>query len=135
MNDTPADSPPRTHQAGPAPHLAHADHGEHRHGPDCGHRTLSHGDHVDYLDEGHRHAEHEGHWDEHGPPIADATMDWGSTVEAAEAVDETMATSPPSPTGSEAGVDPLKSMVEEESEAAGSAERASGQSQTEDGRR
>lgn len=45
-------------------HDQHEEHGEHTHGPDCGHESVPHGDHVDYLHDGHRHREHDGHWDE-----------------------------------------------------------------------
>ncbi len=64
-------------------HRAHSEHGEHRHGPECGHQALPHDDHVDYLHAGHRHFEHDGHWDEHGTPAGDETMDWASTQQAA----------------------------------------------------
>lgn len=46
-------------------HTIHEDHGDHEHGPDCGHDAVPHDDHVDYLHDGHRHFAHDGHWDEH----------------------------------------------------------------------
>jgi hypothetical protein len=46
-------------------HVAAEDHGDHTHGPDCGHEAVPHGDHVDYLHDGHRHAAHGDHYDEH----------------------------------------------------------------------
>jgi zinc transport system permease protein len=47
-------------------HVSAADpHGDHEHGPDCGHEAVPHDDHVDYLHSGHRHAVHGGHYDEH----------------------------------------------------------------------
>jgi hypothetical protein len=42
-------------------------HGEHQHGPDCGHEAIPHGDHTDYLVEGHLHHPHGDHCDDHGP--------------------------------------------------------------------
>jgi hypothetical protein len=45
-------------------HETHEGHGDHVHGPECGHESVEHGDHLDYLHDGHRHSEHDGHWDE-----------------------------------------------------------------------
>ena len=42
----------------------HAEH-THKHGPDCGHKTVKHDGHVDYLHDGHLHHVHDGHVDEH----------------------------------------------------------------------
>ena len=42
----------------------HEEHGEHRHGPGCGHESVEHGTIFDYLHDGHRHHEHDGHTDE-----------------------------------------------------------------------
>lgn len=75
-------------RAAPEPaHRVHDDHDEHRHGPDCGHRTLPHEDHVDYIHDGHRHVEHDGHWDEHGTKAGDETMDWSAMEQAAAVAD------------------------------------------------
>ncbi len=59
-------------------HEQHTAHGEHRHGPGCGHETTEHGNHVDYVHGGHRHAEHGDHWDEHGD-VTMAGQDYGSS--------------------------------------------------------
>jgi hypothetical protein len=40
----------------------------HRHGPDCGHKTVQHGDHVDYVHDGHYHRVHGDHVDECAGP-------------------------------------------------------------------
>src|SRR5450631_1715758 len=37
----------------------------HKHGNECGHRTIAHEGHTDYLHEGHLHRVHDGHVDEH----------------------------------------------------------------------
>jgi hypothetical protein len=42
-----------------------ADHGDHQHGPDCGHEAVEHGNHVDYVHDGHRHFLRDGHWFDH----------------------------------------------------------------------
>lgn len=44
----------------------HEQHGDHEHGPGCGHEAVEHGDHVDYLHEGHRHFLRDGIWHHHG---------------------------------------------------------------------
>ena len=44
---------------------AHEHHGNHEHGPDCGHEAIEHGDHVDYLHDGHRHFSKDGIWHHH----------------------------------------------------------------------
>src|SRR5262249_34308313 len=44
-------------------HKQHQNH-DHRHGADCGHKTIRHGDHSDYLHDGHMHHMHENHIDE-----------------------------------------------------------------------
>lgn len=49
------------------PGFAGAHHGDHRHGPDCGHQAVPHGDHTDYLVGGHLHHQHGDHCDDHGP--------------------------------------------------------------------
>jgi len=36
----------------------------HRHGPECGHKSVKHGDHIDYLHDGHHHRVHGDHVDE-----------------------------------------------------------------------
>ena len=41
------------------------DHGDHVHGPGCGHVAVEHGDHLDYIHAGHLHAPHGDHYDEH----------------------------------------------------------------------
>jgi len=41
------------------------DHGDHEHGPECGHESSQHGDHIDYVHGRVRHFSHEGHWDRH----------------------------------------------------------------------
>jgi hypothetical protein len=41
------------------------DHGEHAHGPGCGHDAEQHDDHVDYMHDGERHFAHADHWDRH----------------------------------------------------------------------
>lgn len=46
-------------------HKMYDDHGDHEHGPDCGHEAVDHDGHTDYLHDGHRHFAHDGHWDEH----------------------------------------------------------------------
>jgi hypothetical protein len=46
-------------------HSEARDHGDHEHGPDCGHDPEQHGDHVDYVHDGARHYAHDGHWDSH----------------------------------------------------------------------
>ena len=48
-------------------HDHHEDHGDHTHGPGCGHVAIKHGDHVDYLHDGHLHHPHGDHCDDHGP--------------------------------------------------------------------
>lgn len=42
-------------------HDHHEDHGDHTHGPGCGHVAIKHGDHVDYLHDGHLHHPHGDH--------------------------------------------------------------------------
>jgi hypothetical protein len=37
----------------------------HKHGPNCGHKTVKHDGHVDYLHDGHLHHMHDNHIDEH----------------------------------------------------------------------
>ncbi|MDR0783617.1 MAG: metal ABC transporter permease [Propionibacteriaceae bacterium] len=48
-----------------APHEPTDEHGDHVHGPGCGHPAISHGDHIDYIHGGHLHAPHGDHYDEH----------------------------------------------------------------------
>jgi hypothetical protein len=40
---------------------------EHKHGADCGHKSIKHGDHLDYQHDDHFHATHTDHYDDHGP--------------------------------------------------------------------
>ena len=46
-------------------HAGAEDHGDHQHGPGCGHWAVQHGDHIDYTHDGERHFAHDGHWDRH----------------------------------------------------------------------
>jgi hypothetical protein len=46
-------------------HTEAEDHGDHQHGPGCGHWAVQHGDHIDYTHDGERHFAHDGHWDRH----------------------------------------------------------------------
>jgi hypothetical protein len=46
-------------------HQPHEDHGDHQHGPDCGHEAVEHDGHTDYVHDGHRHWWHHDHWDDH----------------------------------------------------------------------
>ncbi len=41
-------------------------HGDHEHGPGCGHEPVEHDGHVDYLHDGEWHAPHEEHYHVHG---------------------------------------------------------------------
>jgi hypothetical protein len=38
---------------------------EHKHGTNCGHKSIKHEDHIDYLHEDHLHHMHDDHVDEH----------------------------------------------------------------------
>lgn len=47
-------------------------HGQHRHGPGCGHLPIEHDGHVDYLHDGHLDHVHEAGTDEHALRVSDA---------------------------------------------------------------
>ncbi len=44
-------------------HKTHKDH-KHKHGKDCGHKSVQHGEHVDYQHDGHSHKVDGDHVDE-----------------------------------------------------------------------
>lgn len=56
-------------------HQIHGEHGNHEHGPGCGHVAIKHEGHVDYLHDGHLHHAHEGHYDEHTLAVSAANPD------------------------------------------------------------
>ena len=51
------------------------DHGDHTHGPGCGHTAIQHEGHTDYLHDGHMHHQHEGHHDEHAVGVTSQNPD------------------------------------------------------------
>ena len=56
-------------------HKIHGDHGDHTHGPDCGHTAIQHEGHTDYLHDGHLHHQHEDHHDEHAVGVTSQNPD------------------------------------------------------------